>query len=158
MIASDKSCRVPAAEKPMNDDNRCAGDIRHQATATIQFTLSVAALFLYVVTQPVIANGQLNPFYNQEAGPSLHDDDWALMHAAAARLYRQEQVADGAATRWSNPKTGDSGAVTVLQSFEENGMACRRVRYNIELCSSPGPYPYTLNWCRTASRKWKIAS
>ena len=103
-------------------------------------------------------NAQLNPFYNQEAGPGLHGDDWALMHAAAARLYRQERVADGAATRWSNPKTGDSGTVTVLQSFEQNGMACRRVRYDIQLGSSPGPNPYTLNWCRTASREWKIAS
>jgi surface antigen len=156
MVGSNKSYRLLAAEKLISDDRYCA--TRLAATSMVRLALLVAVLCFYAFAQPANVSAQVNPFYNQEPGPGLHGDDWALMHAAAARLYRQEQVAAGAATRWSNPKTGDSGTVTVLQSFKQNGMACRKVRYDIRLGGTPGSNLYTVNWCRIASGEWKIAS
>jgi surface antigen len=123
----------------------------------VRFAITVAALCL-AVAWPTISHAQ---FYDQEAGPtgpSLQGDDFALMHAAALRLYRRDVVADGAATQWSNPKTGDSGTITALQSFQQSGMACRKVRYEIRLRGNTANNIYTVNWCKTASGEWKILS
>jgi hypothetical protein len=38
-------------------------------------------------------------------------------------------VPDGASDEWFNPKTGNGGTITVLQSFTRDGMQCRKVRY-----------------------------
>jgi surface antigen len=116
------------------------------------------ALCLCAVAWPTISHAQVNPFYNQEAGPGLHDDDFTIMHTAASRLYQQDVVADGATSQWSNPKTGDNGTITVLQSFQQSGMTCRKVQYEIRLGGAIANNFYTLNWCKTASGEWKILS
>jgi surface antigen len=124
----------------------------------VRLAIAVAALCLCTVVWATIPHAQINPFYNQESGPGLSGDDFPLLHAAATRLYQQDVVADGAASQWSNPKTGDSGTITVLQSFQHSGMACRKVRYEVRLRGSTANSPYTLNWCKTASGEWKILS
>jgi surface antigen len=114
----------------------------------------MALCCLYVFAWPPISDAQVNPFLR---GTGLHGDDMALMRATASRLYQQDVVADGASDHWSNPKTGDSGTVTVLQSFEKSGMACRKVRYDIRVRTRAGQRSYTVNWCKTASGEWKVA-
>jgi hypothetical protein len=121
----------------------------------LRFALSAAALCLCVVAWPSISDAQINPFQSSRTG--LRGDDLTLMGNAASQLYQQDTVADGAASHWSSTKTGDSGTVTVLQSFEKEGMACRKVRYVIRLRGVTGRRTYTVNWCKTASGEWKIA-
>jgi surface antigen len=121
----------------------------------VRLTLSAAALCLCAIAWPLNSDAQINPFQSSRA--HLRGDDFALMSAAASRLYQQDTVADGATDQWSNPKTGDSGTVTVLHSFEKSGMACRRVRYDILLRAQTGKRTYTVNWCKTDSGEWKIA-
>jgi len=121
----------------------------------VRLALPVTALLLGIVASPAVSNAQINPFRSSRT--LLHGDDWTLMTDSASQLYQQDTVADGAASHWSNPKTGDSGTVTVLHSFEKAGMACRRVRYVIRLRGVTGQKIYTVNWCKTASGEWKIA-
>ena len=121
----------------------------------VRFALFATALCLCVIAWPPISDAQPNPF--KGSSTFLHGDDWALMNGAASQLYQQDTVTDGAASHWSNPKTGDGGTVTVLHSFEKAGMACRRVRYVIRLHGVTGLQRYTLNWCKTASGEWKTA-
>jgi surface antigen len=121
----------------------------------VRFALSAAALCLCVVAWPPTSDAQISPFRSSRT--HLRGDDQTLMNSAASQLYQQDTVADGAADHWSNPKTGNSGTVTVLQSFEKEGMACRKVRYVIRLRGVTGQRVYTLNWCKTASGEWKIA-
>jgi surface antigen len=121
----------------------------------VRFVLPAAALCLGVIAWPLISDAQINPF--QSSRTQLRGDDQKLMSAAASQLYQQETVSSGSASHWSNPKTGDSGTVTVLQSFEKEGMACRKVRYVIRLRGVTGQRVYTANWCKTASGEWKLA-
>jgi surface antigen len=88
--------------------------------------------------------------------PGLSDADLHLMRVAAARLYQQNTVANGATDSWSNPKSGNRGSVTILQSFTKSAMPCREVRYDVHLQNRRGMRSYTLNWCRTAAGAWKI--
>jgi surface antigen len=124
----------------------------------VRFAITVMAVCFHTVGWSAISRAQVNPFFNQEAGPGLHDDDFTIMHATSSRLYQQDVVADGAASQWSNPKTGDSGTVTVLQSFQKSGMTCRKVQYEIRLGGAIANNLYMLNWCKTASGEWKILS
>lgn len=121
----------------------------------VRSALSAAVLCLSVIAWPSISDAQINPFQSSRTG--LRGDDLSLMNAAASQLYQQDTVGNGSASHWSNSKTGDSGTVTVLQSFEKEGMACRRVRYVIHLHGVMGQRTYTVNWCKTASGEWKIA-
>jgi surface antigen len=79
------------------------------------------------------------------------------MSAAGRQLYDQPTVADGASGQWSNPKSGNNGTITVLQSFEKSGMTCRKMRYVIHLAKRTGPRTYTVNWCKTPSGEWKLS-
>jgi 17 kDa outer membrane surface antigen len=121
----------------------------------VRTALFATALCLCVVTWPSISDAQINPFQSSRTG--LRGNDLTLMNAAASQLYQQDTVTDGAASHWSNSKTGNSGTVTVLHSLEKAGMACRRVRYVIHLRGVTGQRDYTVNWCKTASGEWKIA-
>lgn len=105
---------------------------------------------------PLAAHAQVNPFQSSRVGSGLNQDDLKALGAASRRLYAQDSVADGASNTWSNPKSGNSGTVTVLQSFERQGNACRKLHYDIRLRQRQGPRSYTLSWCHMPDGSWKV--
>jgi surface antigen len=121
----------------------------------MRWRFSVIAVGLLLAV-PVAAQAQTNPFRSSRIGTGLTNEDRAEMSAAGRRLYDQPTVADGASDQWSNPKSGNGGTITVLQSFEKSDMTCRKMRYVIHLAKRTGPRTYTVNWCKTASGEWKL--
>lgn len=113
-------------------------------------------LFLALFTPSRPSHAQMSPFNNGFNG-TLNGDDVHAMMTAGQRLYGHNNVHNGAATTWSNPKTGNRGTITVLQSFTEQGMQCRKVKYDNRVVNLTGTRSYTLNWCRTPKGEWKIA-
>lgn len=87
----------------------------------------------------------------------LNSADLQAMGAVAARLYQQDNVANGTTDHWANPKSGNRGSVTVVRSFTNAANPCREVRYVIQLHNRRGARSYNLNWCRTAAGVWKIS-
>ena len=85
----------------------------------VRFALFATALCLCVIAWPPISDAQPNPF--KGSSTFLHGDDWALMNGAASQLYQQERVADGAASHWSNPKTGDSAPSRCCTALRKPG-------------------------------------
>ena len=55
---------------------------------------------------------------------ALTTADIELLTATANRLYEAGQV--GVKEAWSNPKSGNSGTVELLETFEREGLPCRR--------------------------------
>ncbi len=115
----------------------------------------LALLILSLCLFPVTPQAALNPFRTSRTG--LNDADLQAMNAAAARLYQQDTVANGATDRWSNPRSRNSGSITVLQSFTKSDMQCRRLRYDIHLHARQTTRSYTVNWCKTAAGVWKLS-
>ena len=101
------------------------------------------------------ASAQMSPFNNGFNG-TLNGDDLNAMMIAGQRLYGRNSVHNGASTTWSNPKTGNRGTITVLQSFTEHGMQCRKVKYDNRVVNLEGVRSSTLNWCKTPKGEWKI--
>lgn len=67
---------------------------------------------------------------------------------------------NGTTKSWSNPESGNSGTVTLLDRFASQGRDCRRVKYFVK----PGPSQpasvipatYELTTCRLADGSWKL--
>ncbi|MGH7152602.1 MAG: hypothetical protein ACREF3_01635 [Acetobacteraceae bacterium] len=121
--------------------------------------LSVFALSLCLCLAVSLgtSHAQVNPFRSSRVGSGLNSEDFKTMNATAAQLYERESVADGTNDKWSNPKSGNGGTITVLQSFTRSDMQCRKVRYDIRLKARTGPRSYTVNWCKTPEGVWKLA-
>ena len=86
---------------------------------------------------------------------SLTHDDVTALSAASAKLYTAETVAVGAVEAWTNPKSGNSGVVTIARVFERNGMPCREIVHRIKLVRE-GEQTYHFNRCRIATGEWKL--
>ena len=119
-------------------------------------SLLFCCLLLCLTLLAAVSSAQINPFRGSRVGSGLNDADLRAMGEVGAHLFQQDTVADGAKGRWSNPRSGNSGTLTVLQSFTNAGMPCRRVRYEIRLRRRAGPRTYVVNWCRTAGGVWKV--
>ncbi len=89
------------------------------------------------------------------AWPGLTQGDIDRAHAAAARLYEGRSI--GTVERWRNPHSNDAGEVTLLRSFDTNGMPCRTIAYAIQFATAKGRLDhYLVNWCRVPDGTWKI--
>jgi|GEM_PF-824131 surface antigen len=64
-----------------------------------------------------------------------------------------DRAADDAPKRWENPKTGASGVVTPLKSYQRDGMACRVVEIFNEAQGFSGRTRH--DFCKQPDGTWK---
>lgn len=109
---------------------------------------------LLTATLPGDAAAQINPFggYKEK---TLTAQDLQLMNAAASKLREDEATPVGTIERWSNPNTGNSGTVTLLQRFRKRDMPCQRIRHDYRHESRGGDSVFDIEVCRLASGEWK---
>ena len=100
-----------------------------------------------------VGYGQGNPLKETlaEFGP-----DREAMGAAGAKLYENEGVAVGTVEEWSNPESGGSGTVELVDMFEHEGLPCRKLLHHARLGKSADPKQLTITRCKTADGTWKI--
>lgn len=123
----------------------------------IRFPALLAPLCVCLTLGTAIAYAQVNPFRSSRIGSGLDQEDLRLMSEASAQLYNQQNPSPGTTTDWSNPKSGDSGKITLMENLTKSGMQCRRMKYDIRLQKRTGPRVYTVDWCKTKSGAWKLA-
>ncbi|HVO16600.1 MAG TPA: RT0821/Lpp0805 family surface protein [Alphaproteobacteria bacterium] len=114
--------------------------------------LVLGALGLAAAAAIAPALAQVSPF-----GPgafNVPDSDLPLLGAAEAKLYTGAKV--GAVEKWSNAATGDDGSVTLISTFERDGMPCRRLAHVIKLRGIKAEHQFVISRCRVADGSWKI--
>jgi surface antigen len=118
--------------------------------------LLLAACLALPVLAPVPASAQLiaNPM-GTGLPETLTREDIAAATTASAKIYTPDAPTVGAVERWSNPKTGNSGTVTLVRVFERNGMPCREIVHHLKLARE-GEQTYHFNRCRVANGEWKL--
>lgn len=62
----------------------------------------------------------------------------------------------GTVEAWMNPKSGNSGTMSLYRKFKHKGQPCGELRYTFQIKSEEFPRHYHLTWCQTAQGKWKI--
>ena len=66
-----------------------------------------------------------------------------------------EQAADGDSRRWQNPKTGSSGEIALVKTFEQDGKRCRRTRI-INRARGYAEAHTDAVFCKEADGRWKV--
>ena len=100
-----------------------------------------------VVAQPLFGT-------SRHGRMSLTREDLGQMNQAAAKL-QPEIAPTGQVETWSNPRSGTSGKVTLLQTFRADNMACRKLRYEFSNPRQADGATYVLDSCRLPDGQWK---
>ena len=72
-------------------------------------------------------------------GRQFTDRDWEMMQETTRTAL--DNAPDGETVSWSNSDSGASGTIRPLETYDMDGMRCRRT----ELSNSAGDYPATAN-------------
>ena len=99
------------------------------------------------------AQAQFNPF--TRAGFELSQEDIDMLSAAAEKLYVGEAAEVGTVETWSNPKSGNTGAVQLIGLFDHQGLPCRRLQHDIRIAKVADPFRFIFDRCKTADGAWK---
>jgi hypothetical protein len=119
----------------------------------MRFWHSIAIGLLVSVPLPALA--QINPFVSSRAAPRLSDQDMKLLLASVDQLNAQPDVSVGASNSWNNPETGSHGSSSVTRIFKSHGMTCHRLHHEVAAGGRTPPRTYDLNWCLTPDGSWK---
>jgi hypothetical protein len=100
------------------------------------------------------AQAQINPFRGKQT--RLSSEDLTIMNRTAADLYQADGIAPGSSAPWDNPKTGNSGVVSIRNTSTQHGMLCHLVNYQVRVKGAANARDYDVTWCRTSSGEWRI--
>ena len=97
--------------------------------------------------------GNLNFLKN---GPvsKFTDGDWKIMQETTRSAL--DDAPDGEAVGWSNPESGASGTIRPMDSYDMDGMRCRRTELFNSAKGLSGNSQF--DYCRQADGAWKIAT
>ena len=96
------------------------------------------------------ARGQMNPLRQLE----LTSGDIEMLTAAANQLYDAGQI--GVEASWSNAELGNAGTARILETFEREGLPCRRVEHMIKVAKDAVPKRVVLSTCRAPDGRWLL--
>ena len=85
--------------------------------------------------------------------PPVSKDDVAMMKAAARE--GMDGKPEGSTNSWSNPDTKNSGEVTLLRRFEEDGRECRILHHVVNVVRY-SPWERRTKICRDAAGNWEM--
>ena len=115
----------------------------------------LAAVSVLATGAPVFAQG-ISPFGRYSATEHITTEDRRIMESLSAKLYQADNPQIGATEHWSNPKSGNSGTVSLIEVFEKDGMPCRKMRHRITIKGMKDPMIFVFNRCRLQSGEWKV--
>ena len=101
----------------------------------------------------------MNPF--GPTGLPLTSKDFQEMGAAEDPLLNDETIPIGTARPWSNPRSGNSGTITLerrfTQDFQGKTLPCRTLRYHTVIRNRADPFNLRINRCKVADGNWMLA-
>lgn len=134
---------------------RCVRDAVSWGCPSHSFRTALTGGLVAALAFVSIAHAQLlNPFPGF-SGPVMNDQDWKLARAALRTLLNHGQATVGRRELWNNPADRRHGSLTMLGSFQYNGMDCRRVQSSASFPDRLNPRVFTLRLCRIPSGEWK---
>jgi surface antigen len=116
---------------------------------TPRLPLPAFALVLGLAALPALASNV--GFMRNSPIANMTKEDLEQMRAATQTAL--EQTADGGSYRWENSKTGASGVLTPLKTFERDGRTCR----NLEIFNSARGFTGRTHYdfCKQPDGSWQ---
>jgi hypothetical protein len=136
------------------------GRERRRRVARALWPMSLLPATVLCVSATVV-NAQFPAFTPLGPGLSgqLTKEDFVLYETAAHTLL-EGGPPPGTMAKWDDVRTGNSGIVQLVTSFDYGGLHCKtlRVRFHFKNPDLHDSNPYTLNYCRVATGEWKLFS
>lgn len=85
---------------------------------------------------------------------SATPEDLPMLRSASAPLF--EAATAGTTREWSNPQTGNSGAIKLRRIFALKGMPCRTFDYTTWTEHHTNESRVVLDWCKVPDDGWKL--
>ncbi|MGO8917995.1 MAG: hypothetical protein ACLQJR_18995 [Stellaceae bacterium] len=85
---------------------------------------------------------------------SAAPEDLPIVREASAPLF--DAAAAGTTREWSNPRTGDSGAIKLRRIFALKGMPCRTFDYTTWTEHHTNETRVVGDWCKLTDDGWKL--
>jgi surface antigen len=123
----------------------------HQLVNPLRALLVVVLAVSLLWAQTTAA--QVNPFGDSL---DLKESDIAVLQAAASALFQDDKAGIGETKNWSNPKTDDSGAVSLRKLFKHACTSCKRLQHSIKQKGRSDQITYQFARCRADDGSWKL--
>jgi surface antigen len=119
----------------------------------LQFRQAVA-LGAAMMSLGLCAAAHAQPMMNPLRQLALSTEDFAMVGQAVDGLYDAGKI--GVAQTWSNPESGNSGSVKIVDTFEYQGLPCRTVEHTVKIRRQADPKQVVLKTCRDKDGAWKL--
>jgi surface antigen len=115
----------------------------------IRVVVLVAALFSFLPAQAQYLGLGL------ETNIELTRQDLAIIHRTVDTEVHGKPV--GTTAKWSNPESGNSGKISLVNKFSRNGQQCETLDYRLITKRRPvGPEHYRLSSCLQPDGQWRL--
>jgi surface antigen len=115
-------------------------------------TLSITLVLLLLAGAINTASAANVRWLKDSALSKMTAEDMEILRSAARNVL--DYGPDNESRRWENTGTGARGVVTPLDSFEQDGMFCRRLEAFSEVAGVSGRGVYV--FCRQEDGTWRI--
>jgi surface antigen len=85
----------------------------------------------------------------------LSDADRTLATDSQASLLADAAARPGTAVAWANAKSGNSGVVVFIKSFDYHGLPCRGLEHRVRQRGLSDPINFRIAKCQVADGTWK---
>ena len=124
-------------------------------TSALRAAPAAALAAIAAFSTPPTAFGQALGFMEYSPIAYYTEEDNRL--ADEAGLDALDNYADNTAREWSNPRTGASGSITPLETYEnEAGHTCRRARAIDRTASPPLQARFVFTLCKDPDKGWQF--
>ena len=126
----------------------------------VRIARALSVLSLLSLSQvPGAALAQINITGRGAPGIDLTKEDQDMLMEAGSRL-RPDSTPIGKSETWSNPESGNSGNVTLIErfrkKFQNDDLPCQKVRHDLRNTKEDKSRTYVVDVCRLPSGEWKI--
>jgi hypothetical protein len=96
------------------------------------------------------------PWSWMETNVTLTQADLEMIKSTLAQQIHNRMI--GTSASWSNPVSGNSGTVTLLQILARDGQRCEQIEYRMNPPQKAGPSDrFVLTSCRQSDGAWKLS-
>jgi len=121
---------------------------------TSQLLLATAAALVLTGPAPCVAQAGFGQILKGTNFAAFSDADMKIfLNTAETTVGSQPEGVD---VRWNSPKSGASGNMRVVSSFERGGLSCRQLGGDTTVKSNTEPFSIT--YCRDPNGHWRLAS
>jgi surface antigen len=140
---------IKAVPQLRHDSRALANNLQSPLMST---SIRFIALFAAILAA---SSAEAQYLLGLETNIELTKQDLAIIHHTVTADVHGKPV--GTTARWSNPESGNSGKIALVNKFMRNGQQCETLDYRLTTRrKAAGPEHYQLSSCLQSDGQWRL--